>query len=108
MSDYDSYRATYDAVRSRITNGDIGQALREALDFSHTEAIIRQEILNAAYEQQRPFVLLHPQISLDGDQWCALYGSDMMCGVVGFGASPDEASRNFDKSWYERKKEGNG
>lgn len=65
--------------------------------------IDQQAILNvqyqAALEARRPFMLLRPSISLDGDMWCVLYGSDLMDGVAGFGATPDAASYDFDKNW---------
>ncbi len=31
------------------------------------------------------------EISLDGDQWCALVGANLMEGVAGFGNTPLEA-----------------
>lgn len=52
-----------------------------------------------AVERGRPFVLLKPSMGRDGNQWCALYGPNLMEGVAGFGDSPDEASRDFDRNW---------
>ncbi len=46
-----------------------------------------------------PSVLFRPTLSIDGDQWCALYGSNLQEGVAGFGDSPEEAMADFDKSW---------
>lgn len=57
----------------------------------------------AAREQRRPFVLLRPDVFLDGNQWCALYGENLQMGVAGFGNTPDEASRAFDDEWHQRK-----
>jgi len=37
----------------------------------------------------------------DGDQWCVRYGDDIMNGIAGFGNTPEEASWDFDKRWYE-------
>lgn len=56
----------------------------------------------AMQEKMRPFVLLaeHCRISIDGNQWCVLYGENLQDGVAGFGDSPDSASRNFDTNWY--------
>lgn len=58
-----------------------------------------EELLRAAEESARPFVILRPKIYPDGDQWCALYGEDLQEGVAGFGSTPDEASRDFDQNW---------
>lgn len=34
-------------------------------------------------------------VFMDGDSWCALYGSDLMEGVYGFGDTQAEALRDF-------------
>lgn len=56
----------------------------------------------ASIERMRPFMLLKPKLSKDGDMWCCLYGEDIQEGVAGFGKSPDLASRDFDRAWYEQ------
>lgn len=100
----DSYQAIYDAVRSRISNGDVGSAIRDvafrAFDISHAVAMLQQEFSIAAAEMQRPSAIYRPALSRNGDQWCALYGADLVDGVCGFGPSPDEAMRDFDKNWH--------
>ena len=52
-------------------------------------------------KQSTPFMLLKPTMSLDGNQWCALHGSNPMEGVCAFGNSPAEAEQAFNKAWYE-------
>jgi hypothetical protein len=56
----------------------------------------------AAQELIRPFIMLagHIKISVDGNQWCVLYGENLQDGVAGFGDSPEHASRDFDVSWH--------
>lgn len=49
-----------------------------------------------------PTVLQKPRIFRDGDKWCALYGDNMMEGVVAFGSSPSEAALRFDAEWYRK------
>ena len=99
----DSYQAVYDAVRSRISGCDIGSAVRDAIgsgfDASHAIAILQQEIYSVSNEMQRPSVLYRPAISIDGNQWCALYGQDLQSGVAGFGDSPGAAMDAFDQAW---------
>lgn len=99
----DSYRAIYDAVRSRICGGDIGDILRDvardALDVSWQKSQAQQEIANIGMEWVRPSVLFRPSISVDGNKWCALYGPDLAEGVAGFGDTPAEAMADFDKNW---------
>lgn len=56
--------------------------------------------IEAEEERVRPFVLMHPKLYPDGNQWCALYGEDLQSGVCGFGDTPDAASRDFDKEWH--------
>lgn len=94
----------YDAVRSRISGGDVGQAMEVALRESFGMASnyiesVAQEFRSAAWEHQRPSAIYRPALSIDGDQWCALYGSDIQSGVVGFGDTPEAAMADFDKSW---------
>lgn len=38
-------------------------------------------------------------VELDGDQYCALLGIDLMEGVCGFGGTIDEAIESFCESW---------
>ncbi len=102
------YQAVYDAVRSRLTNCDVGAAIRDAchLDGSHAIYILQQEFANVASEMQRPSVIYRPAISIDGNQWCALYGDNLQDGVAGFGDSPSDAMIDFDKAWFQKFKAG--
>jgi len=70
-------------------------------DFSHEAHIIQVAICEEAAITRAaltaPHVLMKPRIFPDGDSWCALYGEDLMMGVAGFGASPEEACAAFDE-----------
>lgn len=46
-----------------------------------------------------PSMMLKPKIFIDGNKWCALFGENLQSGVAGFGASPEEAYKDFDKAW---------
>ena len=100
----DSYQAIYDAVRSRISNGDIGRAVADVafqtFDISHARGILQEQIYSVAQEMMRPSVLWKPQLSLDGTKWCALYGTDLMDGIAGFGDTPAEAMADFDQQFW--------
>jgi len=102
----DSYQAIYDAVRSRISGGNVSEAVaeaaRNAFDISHMKVMLQQDFSIAAYEMQRPCVLFKPELGIDGNKWSALYGPDLMHGVCGFGDSPAEAMADFDKAWNAR------
>ena len=50
-------------------------------------------------EHRTPSEKFKPSLSIDGDQWCALYGKDLQNGVSGFGKSPQEAMNDFDKNF---------
>lgn len=52
-----------------------------------------------AVELQRPCNIKKPRVFKYGDQWCALYGENIQEGVCGFGVSPEEACKAFDKEW---------
>lgn len=56
-------------------------------------------ILNIADDMRRPSVLYRPALTVDGNQWCALYGRDLVEGVAGFGDSPALAMADFDRNW---------
>ena len=102
MSDY---QAIYDAVRSRIHNGDIGQAIENAIRFAgidHAAQMAGAAIQAAASQYDRPSVLFRPKIYMDGNQWCALYCENLQDGVAGFGESPSAAMHDFDNQWVKK------
>ena len=101
-----TYQAIFDAVRSKISNGDIGHAVEEALrnaNISHyaeqAHLAIAQSAQDVANSSTRAHVLMRPRIYLDGNQWCALYGENVQDGVAGFGDSPEKAMAAFDAAW---------
>lgn len=53
---------------------------------------------------KRPSVMLKVDLKRDGNMWSALYGSNIVEGVCGFGETPDEAYADFDKAWYGKDK----
>lgn len=103
----DSYQAIYDAVRSRISGGNIGEVVsevaRQSFDISFTRQILQEAFASAAfavetagYEHKRPSSVFRPTLSADGDMWCALLGENLQEGVAGFGKTPAEAMTAFD------------
>ncbi len=103
------YQPIYDAVRSRISNGDIGAAVENTLRELNLSFYASNAAANVQYteeERQRPSVLFRPSLSIDGNQWCALYGDNLQDGVAGFGNTPDEAMRKFDIAWQTKLKGG--
>ena len=42
-----------------------------------------------------------PRLFRDGNMWCALYGENIMEGIVGFGKTPNEAINSFNNAFYE-------
>jgi hypothetical protein len=51
---------------------------------------------------RQPSFILKPDLSIDGNQWCALFGDNLQDGVSGFGDSPELAYLDFDRSWTEK------
>lgn len=96
----ESYQAIYDAVRSRISGGNVGEivanAARDAFDISNQKAYLAQEFSIAAAELVRPSVVYKAELRRDGKQWIASFGLDL----DGYGASPEEAMRDFDTKWH--------
>lgn len=96
----DNYDAVYNAVRSKLSNVDIGAAVESALrnvgDYANQAF---QQIPWSFQGYERPSAIYRPKLSKDGDQWCALYGDNLAVGCSGFGKSPDLAMQDFDKKW---------
>lgn len=98
----DPYQAIYDAARSRMSNGNIGDAVADVIRQSVNFAVFENAARELLGEQTRPSVLHRPQLSADGNAWIALYGENLQTGVVGIGNSPEEAMRNFDVAWHQK------
>ena len=77
-------------------SGNIIALLTEAAAYESNAAQYKEQ---AAREMLRPFMLLKPEVFLDGNKWCVLYGNNIQEGVCAFGDSPDHASREFDSEW---------
>ena len=101
----DTYQPIFDAVRSRIGHVDVGQAVESALReaFGHVDHIIRCAAQETVNELQRPAAIFRPALSIDGNQWCALYGDNLQDGVCGFGDTPAAAMSAFDHAWLTSK-----
>ena len=101
------YQAIYDAVRSRISGGNIGSIVaeiaRNAFDFGHVTVRAQEQVYYIANEMVRPSVLFRPSCVPDGNKWSALYGENLMEGVCGFGDTPEKAMRDFDNNWWKQK-----
>ena len=103
----DTYQPIYDAVRSRISGGNVSEAveraMREGADFSRVIERAQEAVYNISNEMTRPSVLFRPQVGLDGNMYCALYGENLMEGIAGFGETMEAAMRDFDKNWWAMK-----
>lgn len=103
-----SYQPIYYAVRSQIKHCNTAQvvenAAKEAFDISWQKQQLAEAIQYVTKEQTRPCVLFRPSLSIDGNQWCALYGENLQDGVAGFGSTPEGAMQNFDLEWREHLK----
>ncbi len=65
----------------------------------HNDTMHKEERRMALYDANAPSVLYRPKLSIDGNQWCALYGDNLQDGVAGFGTSPEKAMKDFNKHW---------
>ena len=106
----DTYQPIFDAVRSRIFNGDIGFAVENAIRDANLAHYVEQAACSIAENVARvidayaaPSAVYRPSLKMDGDQWCALYGDNLQDGIAGFGDTPAAAMREFDKAWKTRK-----
>jgi len=101
----DSYQPIYDAVRSKISGGDISQAAESVLRecFGMADHRIQCAMQDIVYEYCRPHVIHKPKLSMDGDKYCFLFGENMQEGIAGFGDSVSEAASDFDNNWIKKK-----
>lgn len=70
-----------------------------ASQVAHWCEMAKESIRSAASEYERPSAVFRPRLSVDGNQWCALYGDNLQDGVAGFGDSPADAMWDFDRAW---------
>ena len=102
----EGYDATYVAISRAVGNCDISAAVTAAIQSTGIEihvyniaSAFQNSIWNIESEMCRPSVLYRPRLSIDGDQYCALYGENLQDGVAGFGQTPAEAMSQFDIAW---------
>jgi hypothetical protein len=71
-------------------------------DNSHYDHILFQEKLRAAEDAAvyTRFALLKPTLTMDGNQWCCLFGENLQSGVAGFGDTPHTAVVDWNSQWY--------
>ncbi len=79
---------------SSMAMTSIGHAAQHAM-FAIQDAASEYAVASAVYR---------PKIYMDGNEWCAIYGDDITCGVCGFGATPALAVSDFNDRWYGRGK----
>ena len=82
---------------SQVLSHEFQSLAAEAI--CHEARMAGVAIQSAAAQHERPSAVYRPRISIDGNQWCALYGANLQDGVAGFGASPAEAMWDFDRHW---------
>lgn len=51
-------------------------------------------------EQERLYKKFVLKVYPDGDKWCALYGDNLQEGMCGFGNTPAQAVRAFEKAYF--------
>lgn len=68
-------------------------------DEQWQERQIKAATIKSLWSSYAPHVIFKPKVYPDGNQWCALYGEDLMMGVCGFGDTPELACADFDKNW---------
>lgn len=68
--------------------------------IAHSAQMVQASMQEAASMYATPSAVFKPRLSIDGDQWCALYGENLQDGVAGFGKSPAHAMADFDANWY--------
>lgn len=95
------YQAMYDAAFRQLDGAHHAiESLRQEVSLAVERT--REHLQQIIGQRDRPSVLYRPSLGRDGDQWSALYGSNIQEGVCGFGSSPAEAMADFDRAWCEK------
>jgi hypothetical protein len=68
-------------------------------DYNGHIAAAEVNIYQYSCDINRPSYIFKPNLSIDGDMWCALYGDNLQDGIAGFGKTPELAYADFDKEW---------
>lgn len=98
----DTYQAVYDAVRSRISGGNLSDALESAIRVENIGGYAQNAFLEIAQifsGYNAPSAIYKPVLTQDGNAWLAVYG-ELPTGVSGCGNSPAEAMADFDNAWF--------
>lgn len=100
MSDY--RQDIYDAVRSKLSNGDIGSAVESVLRDANIAFFFDRAsygIVDCFIGYNRPSAIFKPKLAKDGNAWIACLGDNLQEGVVGVGETPEKAMADFDANW---------
>lgn len=78
----------------------------ESSQRQHHECMHHYEKMIVANEssEYNKFAMLKPKLSVDGNQWCCLYGDNLIDGVVGYGESPHKAVMAWNQEWFKQLK----
>jgi hypothetical protein len=79
-----------------------GRSNKMSNDTSEFDYRFQCERMSTEHERQRPSVLFRPALRIDGNQYCVLYGTNLVEGCAGFGDSVEEAMQDFDFNWSKR------
>jgi len=85
-----------------MTNEELLQVESSQRQFDQEKE--HREKMNLIIEQQEYnlVAILKPKITIDGNQWCVLYGENLQDGIAGFGETPYTAILNFNSAWNKK------
>jgi hypothetical protein len=67
--------------------------------FHQVKGTMMECAIDVARSIMAPHLLYKASLSLDGNQWCWLYGDNLQEGIAGFGDTPAKAAIEFDRAW---------
>jgi hypothetical protein len=88
---------TEEMMMSQVLDLELQHCIMNAI--AHEAQMAGAAVQQAAACYERPSAVFRPRLSVDGNQWCALYGDNVQDGVAGFGDSPADAMWDFDRNW---------
>jgi hypothetical protein len=84
-----------------MTREELDQA--DSSQRQHNEIMRHQSDITAHVEREEYnlFSLLKPELFIDGNKWCCLYGENIQDGIAGFGNTPWKSIIDFNFQWHE-------
>ncbi len=85
-----------------LLNDNDSANLKSQLSFEADKEHMNRMHIIVEQQEFNLFSIIKPKLYKDGNQWCCLYGEDIMEGIVGFGETPYKAVWDWQSAWHKK------